>query len=139
MQNHLIFWPVLAQMAIPIIVIMLNGKRKAADVKAGVANPEKSALDNTAWTVPVIKTSRNLANQFQFPVIFYGLCFILATIGAADMPVLIVAWAFVASRVVHAYVHVTSNYVPLRLRAFVVSMLLLLILFVMTMIALIRI
>ncbi len=137
MEKHLIYWPVLAQILIPILVLMLNGKRKSDAVKTGDFDREKAAMDNEAWNKPVILTSKNLANQFQLPVIFYALCLVLANLGAVDKLTLGVAWLFVASRYVHAYVHVSTNYVPNRLRAFLLGAVSLLVLFGLTIRALI--
>lgn len=136
MQNHLIYWPVLAQLALPIVVLLINGARKANDVKAGVADREKAAMDNEAWSKPVILTSKNLANQFQFPVIFYVLCLILASTHSVSVLALILAWAFVVTRWVHAYVHLTSNYVPIRMRVFIIGIFILIALFVITLLSL---
>jgi hypothetical protein len=136
MQDHLIYWPVLAQILIPVAVLMLNGKRKSADVQAGSFDREKAAMDNEAWSKPTVLTSKNLANQFQFPVIFYVLCLILANLGAVNKVTLTVAWLFVAARCLHAYVHVSTNNVPVRLRAFIVSVLMLLVLIGLTVAAL---
>jgi hypothetical protein len=136
MAKHLIYWPVLAQLLIPILVLLLNGKRKSADVKSGQFDREKAAMDNEAWSKPVVLTSKNLANQFQLPVIFYVLCLILASIDAVGMATLAVAWVFVATRYVHAYVHVSTNYVPARLRAFLLGALTLFVLFGLTIAAL---
>ena len=136
MAKHLIFWPVLAQLLIPILVLLLNGKRKSADVKSGQFDREKAAMDNEAWSRPVVLTSKNLANQFQLPVIFYVLCLILASLDTVTMVTLVVAWFFVATRYVHAYVHVSSNYVPARLRAFLLGALSLIVLFGLTIAAL---
>ena len=109
MAKHLIYWPVLAQLLIPILVLLLNGKRKSADAKSGQFDREKAAMDNEAWSRPVVLTSKNLANQFQLPVIFYVLCLILASLNTVTMVTLVVAWFFVATRYVHAYVHVSTN------------------------------
>lgn len=128
MKSTLIYWPMLAQLAIPIWILLLNAKRKAADRKAGNLNPD-APLDNKAWSVPVILTSNALANQFQLPVVFYALCLILASINAVSTLALVLCWVYVVMRWVHAYVHVTSNYVPTRMRVFIGSSLVLLVLF----------
>lgn len=138
MKSHLIYWPLLAQASIPLAVLILNGIRKAADVKSGEIDRAKAAMDNEAWRKPTVLTSKNLANQFQFPVIFYVLCLVLASLNAVTTAVLSVAWLFVVARCIHAYVHVTTNYVPARLRAFIVSIALLLGLFGLTVGALVR-
>ncbi len=80
----------------------------------------------------MVLTSKNLANQFQLPVIFYVLCLILANIDAVSMFILVVAWIFVVTRYVHAYVHVTTNYVSARLRAFLLGAVSLFVLFGLT-------
>lgn len=128
MERHLIYWPLLAQVLIPISVLMLMGKRKSRDVRTGDFDREKAAIDNEAWSLPVVLTSKNLANQFQMPVIFYVLCLVLASLDAVDLLTLGVAWLFVITRIVHAYIHVSTNYVPNRFRAFLLSVLLLLVL-----------
>lgn len=137
MSNHLIYWPVLAQALIPLLVLLLNGKRKSVDVKTGEFDREKAAMDNEAWSKPTILTSKNIANQFQYPVIFYVLCILLANLGAVDAFVLAVAWLFVVARCVHAYVHVTTNYIPARVRSYIISILILFVLFGQTVAALI--
>lgn len=132
MAKHLIYWPVMAQLLIPILVLLLNGKRKSADVKSGNFDREKAAMNNEAWSKPVVLTSKSLANQFQLPVIFYVLCLVLASIDAVTMTILVVAWIFVVTRYGHAYVHVSTNYVPVRMRAFLLGALFLFVLFALT-------
>jgi len=111
---------------------MLNGKRKSDDVRSGEFDREMAAMDNEAWSRPVVLTSKNLANQFQLPVLFYVLCLILASIDAVAAVPLTVAWVFVVTRYIHAYVHVSTNYVPARMRAFLVGAASLIVLFVLT-------
>jgi hypothetical protein len=127
---------VLAQILIPVLVLLLNGMRKNDDVKSGSFDRERAAMDNEAWSTPVVLTSKNLANQFQLPVIFYVLCLILASLDAVNILTLVVAWLFVITRYVHAYVHVSTNYVPNRLRAFLLGVFFLLLLFGLTVSAL---
>lgn len=136
MARHLIYWPVLAQILIPVLVLLLNGMRKNDDVKSGSFDRERAAMDNEAWSTPVVLTSKNLANQFQLPVIFYVLCLILASLDAVNILTLVVAWLFVTTRYVHAYVHVSTNYVPNRLRAFLLGVFFLLVLLGLTVSAL---
>lgn len=132
MSNHLIYWPILVQIAIPIAVLILNAKRKAADRAAGAVDLQAAAMDNTAWSKGVALTSNNLANQTQLPVLFYVLCLVLANINAVNLLLLSLAWLFVASRLVHAYAHVNNNNVPVRFRAFLFGAITLLLMFMLT-------
>lgn len=129
MQSTLIYWPMLLQLSIPFWVIGLNGARKAAARKAGLQQPE-SKVDNKAWPLPVVLTSNSLDNQFQFPIVYYVLCLILAQSGGVTLLSLTLAWFYVGLRWVHAVVHVTSNVIPLRFGFFLASMFVLLGLFI---------
>ncbi len=137
LNNKLLYLAILAQIALPMFVLMLNAKRKADERKAGNVQAD-AAINNQAWALPVLLTSNSLANQFQLPVLFYALCLMLLQVGQVNQFVVGVAWAFVVSRWVHAYVHVTSNYIPARFTSFLIGALLLLMLFILTAIVFIR-
>jgi hypothetical protein len=79
---------------------------------------QQAALDNKAWPEDVVKVSNNIANQFETPVLFYVLCLVIYSLDAAGVVGTVLAWLFVLSRCAHAYVHVGSNVVPMRLRFF---------------------
>lgn len=123
--NH-IFWPVLAQVLLTLIMFTVLGMRKAKAVHAGKVDRKQAALDNRVWPEDVLKVSNNIANQFEAPVLFYVLCLVLYSINAAGTVAIVLAWLFALSRCAHTYVHVGSNYVPLRLRLFLVGCLVLL-------------
>lgn len=69
MTEKLIYWPILAQIAISFWVMALNGLRKNSDRRSGKLNPD-AAINNKAWSLPVVLTSNSLENQFQFPIVF---------------------------------------------------------------------
>ncbi len=126
--TKLLYLAILAQLAVPIMVLLLNAKRKAAERRAGRVQKE-AAIDNKAWALPVLLTSNSLANQFQLPVLFYALCLMLIQAGQVGLFAVILAWFFVMTRWVHAYVHVNSNYVPARFMSFLAGAVALLFLF----------
>ncbi len=126
MQTHMIFWPVLMQILLILLMYMLLGYRKAKAVKTGNVNLKATALDNKAWPPEVVKVSNNIDNQFEIPMVFFVLCLLFFGIGQVDLLVLSLAWAYVISRYAHAYVHIGSNYVPLRMRIFAFGCLVLL-------------
>ncbi|PKG97202.1 MAPEG family protein [Paraglaciecola sp. MB-3u-78] len=51
----------------------------------------------------------------------YVLCLVLFSINAVGMVAIVLAWLFALSRFAHAYVHIGSNYVPIRLRLFLLG------------------
>lgn len=126
-MNTQIFWPVLAHMLLTILLYFALGARKSAAVKAGIADRSKTALDNKAWPEDVLKVSNNIDNQFQLPILFYVVCLCLAILNAVTTVALVLAWVFVLSRYFHTYIHINSNYVPNRMKVFVVGALTLLV------------
>jgi hypothetical protein len=124
-SNH-IFWPILAQVLLTLIMFIVLGMRKAKAVHAGKVDRKQAALDNRVWPDDVVKVSNNIANQFEAPVLFYILCLVIYSIDAAGTVAIVLAWLFALSRCAHAYVHVGSNCVPMRLRLFLVGCLVLL-------------
>jgi len=69
--------------------------------------------------------SRNLVNQFEVPMLFYVVTTLILVTDQTSPLLLGLAWAYVASRYLHTFVHLTSNQVLLRFRVFVFSFLLL--------------
>ena len=130
MNSNLIFLPVLTQIAITIAGFMLLGVRKAKALKEGNVDSTKTPLDNDAWPDYVLMVSNNIRNQFQVPVLFYVLCFVFYSINAVTTTVLYLAWAFVISRIVHAYIHMSSNNVPARFRVFTIGFVIMVIMFI---------
>jgi hypothetical protein len=102
-------------------MLIILGMRKTKAVKAGEVNRQQAALNNRVWPEDVVKVSNNIANQFEVPVLFYVLCLVFYSINAVNVLAVILAWLFVLSRFAHAYVHIGSNYVPMRLRLFLLG------------------
>src|SRR5690554_6380512 len=73
MSSSHIFWPVLAQILLTLVMFIVFGARKAKAVKAGRVNRKEAALDNRVWPEDVVKVSNNIANQFEYQVLFYVL------------------------------------------------------------------
>jgi len=121
MKATMIFVPVLAQLSLTLCLFILLLRRKKAAVAAGNVDLKKTAIDNKQWPDEVRLVSNNIANQFEVPTLFYVLCLIFAALDAVSNLVMGLAILFAISRYVHAFVHVTSNYVPIRMKVFSVG------------------
>jgi hypothetical protein len=55
-------------------------------------------------------------------VLFFALVLALHARSSVDIYALVFAWIFVATRVMHSLIHVGSNFVPRRTRAFKLSL-----------------
>ncbi|MGJ9420040.1 MAPEG family protein [Massilia sp. CMS3.1] len=128
MNAHLIFGPLLAQMLLTLGMFGLLAARKAQSVRLKKVDLKQAALDHSEWPAEVVKVSNNIANQFETPILFYIVCLALFQLNAVSAAVLMLAWLYVATRCVHGFVHVRSNLVPIRLRAFSAGLLILFVL-----------
>ncbi len=136
MSGNLIFAPVLIQILLTIAGYIGLAIAKASAVKNKQVNEARRGLYDDAWPERVIQINNNIRNQFELPVLFYALCFMLWALQAVTTPALIIAWLFVISRLLHAYIHTGSNYVPLRRNVFMFATLMVLIMTLMVSLAL---
>jgi len=118
-KSALIFLPVLAQILLTLLVLLASTIAKGVAMKRGEVDHSRRALHRDAWPDYVLKLTNNFANQFETPVLFYVLALIIWSLNAVDALSLTGAWGYFACRVVHVYVHTTSNYVPVRKWVFI--------------------
>ena len=116
-----LLYPVFLQVALTFGLLFMLGPARVAAVKRGEVKIKDIALGQQAWPPQVTQIANSYNNQFQLPVLFYALVGIVIITRKIDTIMVALAWAFVLSRVLHAYVHVTSNYIAHRFRAFVVG------------------
>ena len=69
----------------------------------------------------VARITRNLANQFELPVIFYAVVVLLIATNNVTLIDVIAAWVFVAGRVIHTLVQTLTDNVPLRGQVFLIN------------------
>ena len=121
MESKLIFYPVVVQIIITFIIY----SRLPAVKKRALENDEvdlvRRPLHDDAWPDEVLKISNNVKNQFESPVLFYALCFMLWALNSVSYLALSAAWVFVVLRVIHIRVHTGSNEIPIRKKVFMAS------------------
>ena len=78
----------------------------------------------------LLKVTHNYHNLVEMPPLFYLALIVLVTLNITDIVYVILSWAFLFSRFAHTYVHTTSNRLMLRRNVFIVSMLILFILWI---------
>ena len=97
------------------------GRARVRAARAGKVKVKDVALDNRAWPDEIRKLSNSYDNQFQLPMFFYGLLPLLILLVKVDWLMVVLAWVFIASRIVHSLIHTGDNVVIQRFRAFVVG------------------
>lgn len=124
-----IFWPMMAQVLLTYVIYGLGSYRRIGAVKSGKARPADFRVP-AVEPEPSATAIRNLTNQFELPVLFYAVCLSLYVTAGAGTLAVVTAWAFVAARVAHSYVHVTSNRIRIRRPLFILGYLFNLVLWV---------
>ena len=120
MSNTAIFWPLIIQTGLIYAIYLIASGRRQRAVRAGKVRAAE-------FKVPMIEPEpsataiRNLINQFELPFLFYVVCVVLYMVNGVNYPVLFLAWVFVASRICHSYVHITSNDVRKRRPLFILG------------------
>ncbi len=137
MNAELIFIPVLIQIVLTLTVYLRLGQAKELALENGEVNTARRGMHDDAWPESVQKINNNIRNQFETPILFYVLVILLWQLGAANLLAQFVALVYALSRVLHAYVHTGSNYVPLRKRLFQLGVVLLFVLTALTLIAIV--
>jgi hypothetical protein len=66
----------------------------------------------------VERPAKTFDNLFQVPMLFYIVCLLMMVTDEVDSIQVALAWLFVATRIVHAFVYIVFNRVPYRFAAF---------------------
>ena len=111
--------PMLAQIGWTILLYAWLTVARQRAVKRGEAAFARFAVGDEPHHVARI--TRNLANQFELPVIFYAVVVLLVATGRVTRIDVIAAWVFVAGRVIHTLVQTLTDNVPLRGQLFLIN------------------
>lgn len=114
----------LAQGALALGLLWHLGAIRIPMIMKGEVRIDDVALDHDRWPKRERQASNAFDNQFQLPVLFYVACLVAIGFGASLLEVAL-ALAFVASRYVHAFIHVTTNNVVRRFWAYFIGLALL--------------
>ena len=109
MSIQAILMPMFAQVALTFLLLFWMTILRLRVIRKGEVRPQQVALREPAWPPHVLQVGNAFHNQLELPVLFY-VVMLLALVGdALDVVLYVLSWMFVLSRLVHAYIHVTSN------------------------------
>jgi len=118
MSVQAILLPVFALVALTFSLLFLTGYSRVASVRRGETKVRDIALGQLNWPEHITKIGNSYNSQFQLPVLFYVVVILAYVLRTADLLFVVLSWLFVATRLGHAYLHVTSNHVGRRFNAF---------------------
>jgi hypothetical protein len=115
-----ILWPVLAHVGWVLGLYVWLTIARAHAVKRGEVDYSAFVLGREE-PLAVARITRNLANQFELPVVFYMAVVLLIALGRVTGFDVIAAWIFVAGRVIHTLVQTLTDNVVLRGNVFMIN------------------
>jgi hypothetical protein len=110
--------PLLLQVALTFGLVLRLAVLRRGALRDGVIVPDQISLGQSNWPPQATQFANAFGNQFQLPILFYILCILAIITRQADYLFIVLAWLFVISRLVHAYIHTTYNKVEHRGLAF---------------------
>ena len=116
MSQVAILYPVFVQVLLTLAVYGLLSltRFRAVAVAGRPLGKGDIAMGRYPWPDDAQKVANNQRNQFELPVLFYAVAAFALIAGAADTAMVALAWAFAASRIIHAAIHIGPNKVRWR-------------------------
>jgi len=114
LSNQAVLLPLIVQVALTFAIGFRMAAGRVAAVRSRKVHPRDVALREPNWPKPLLQLQNSFLNQMELPVLFYLLTILALFTKTGDLWFVVPAWIFVALRLAHAYVHLTSNYMPHR-------------------------
>jgi hypothetical protein len=123
--------PVVAQAFLTLTILFVMAYWRFRAVRAGEVKVIDPASSNIGWPRYAAQAQRSFLNQFETPVLFYALIPLVVITKTYDVLFVALAWVWVITRIIHAFVHCTSNTLSLRFPTFLAGVVLLVIMWIM--------
>jgi len=114
MTTPMILAPLFVQVLLTFAMMLGMMYFRTGALQRGEVRFEQIALRQPNWPPRATQFGNAFSNQFELPVLFYVLTILAMMTRHADLLFVVMAWIFVAFRILQATVHVTSNNVPYR-------------------------
>jgi hypothetical protein len=122
MNNSALVYPMLAMVVLTAYVLSTVFQRRTRAVKKGqVSGRFFRVYQGEVEPEEAAKASRHFANLFEAPVLFYVACVTAIATRQVTVLAVLLAWAYVALRVAHAYIHLGANRLRQRIPVYFAS------------------
>jgi hypothetical protein len=118
MSIQAVLLPVFVLVALAFGLLLSLGRTRVGALRRREVRLSDVALGENAWPKRVTQIGRAYQNQLEVPLFFYVLVALALITHKAGFGFVLLSWVFVALRLAHAYVHVTSNVVRYRFNLF---------------------
>ena len=114
MSIQAILLPLFVEVALTFGLMLGMMYWRGTSIRRGETRLSDIALREPNWPARTQQVAYAFSNQFELPVLFYVLTILEIITRHADFMFVVLAWIFVALRVMQALVHVTDNNVRRR-------------------------
>ncbi len=119
---HPLLPPTFVLLGLTFAVWILLYRRRVREMKAKRIHPQKVASRADAQRLlEDTSASNNFQNLLEMPLLYYALVALVIATNTTPGIIAMLAWAFVALRIVHSVIHVTYNTVLHRFWVYFVS------------------
>lgn len=113
MTVQMVLLPVFVQVGLTFALLFMVAGARTTALRLREITFKDVALGQN-WPARSMKVGNCFNNQFQVPVLFYGLIALALPLRQADLIIVVLSWVFVVTRLIHAGIFVTSNNVQQR-------------------------
>ena len=110
--------PLFVQVALTFVLLLATGNTRVGAVARKEVKVSDVALGQHNWPARIMQIGNSYNNQLQLPILFYVLVILAWITRKADLLFVVMSWIFVISRIVHAWIHTTTNDMRVRFYAF---------------------
>lgn len=118
-----LIYPTLAMIFWVFVVGVILALRRKDAFSSGAVRMSDVTVSTERYPVPARLAAANFSNQFETPVLFFALIMVAMEVGATGFVMALLAWLYVATRVLHTLIHVGPNQLRLRSAVYSVGML----------------
>lgn len=113
--------PFFVMVLLTLVVWLRLYQTRLVEMKRRRINPQAVASSAQMATLEDTRAADNFRNLFELPVLFYAVMLLIIVGQFGDIVLLSLAWAFVALRCLHSYIHCTYNRVKDRFTVYLFS------------------
>jgi hypothetical protein len=121
MMDRAFLLPLFAMVLLHLLVWLRLYQTRLGEMKRRRIHPQSVASNAQMAMLEDTRAADNFRNLFELPVLFYAAMLLIIVSRSESAVLLALAWAFVALRYLHSYIHCTYNRVKDRFSAYLFS------------------
>ncbi len=139
MNQFQLVYPMFALVLLTATVLVILFCRRVSAVRSGGVSAHYFRIyQGASEPEQAAKASRHFSNLFEAPTLFYAACLVAMITHDGGVVALVLAWAYVLARVIHAVIHLGANRLRRRINAYFFGWLVLLALWIQIVVHLLR-